>query len=150
AGRGRGSPRPRHPLGQYAAGAAHRADGEGADRGEAAHAGAPAHQTAGRGDERVRIRRYLSLLLVSAGLRGALRGVGAERAAAGLPRRGMKPITRLAALLFFLALALPLHAQGGGSEWDAQSPQLTRPELEQMLARFEETAASAAYSGAIR
>ena len=59
-------------------------------------------------------------------------------------------MTRFAPILLALALALPLHAQGGDTGWDARNPQLTRAELEEMLARYQETASSSSYSGAIR
>ena len=43
----------------------------------------------------------------------------------------------------------PLAAQAG-PDWDPAGLQLTRPELEQMLARFEQTASEPAYSAALR
>lgn len=54
------------------------------------------------------------------------------------------------ALVLFVAAALPLAAQTSGRGWDPTGLQLTRAELEALLDQFEGTAASSAYSGAMR
>lgn len=49
----------------------------------------------------------------------------------------------------FVLIAGGVHAQSGGS-WDTTGLQLTRAELESLLTRYEETASSSSYSGALR
>src|SRR5690606_19735950 len=65
-----------------------------------------------------------------------------------LRKRSMKSRRVLVVLGILVACAAPLRAQQ--TSWDPTGRQLTRAELEQMLAEFERTAASGEYSGTLR
>lgn len=61
----------------------------------------------------------------------------------------MRMMSRIVVVLLGLVVSLPLHAQDDRG-WDARNPQLTRAELEEMLSRFEQTAAASSYSRGVR